>query len=90
MKADLIDEAIQRAARNEMPLPLEELYLSWQAIDTRPLEVDLFVYDAGTDSGNTFEAPNSNTQPEEKISRITTTPFPQNGSRVGTFVFKKL
>ena len=32
MKSDSLSEAIQRGARKEMPLPLEELYLSWQAI----------------------------------------------------------
>lgn len=32
MKPALLEEAILRAARKEIPLPLEELYLSWQAI----------------------------------------------------------
>jgi Tfp pilus assembly PilM family ATPase/Tfp pilus assembly protein PilN len=36
-------EAIQRAARQEMPLPLEELRLGWQAISDGPDEVDFFV-----------------------------------------------
>jgi Tfp pilus assembly PilM family ATPase/Tfp pilus assembly protein PilN len=36
-------EAIQRAARKEMPLPLEELYLCGQAISDRPDELDFFV-----------------------------------------------
>ncbi|MFC2003079.1 hypothetical protein ACFLV4_03950 [Chloroflexota bacterium] len=43
MKADLLDEAIQRGARKEMPLPLEELYLSWQAIDGGGNDLDFFV-----------------------------------------------
>ena len=36
-------EAIQRAARKEMLLPLEELYLCWQAIGKRADETDFFV-----------------------------------------------
>lgn len=43
MKANLLDEAIRRGARKEMPLPLEELYLSWQAIGSRDDELDFFV-----------------------------------------------
>lgn len=43
MKPDLLEEALQRAARKEMPLPLEELYLSWQAIDDGHDEQDFFV-----------------------------------------------
>ena len=36
-------EAIQRAASKEMPLSLEELYLSWQIIDERQDELDCFL-----------------------------------------------
>jgi hypothetical protein len=36
-------EAVRRAARKEMPLPLEELYLSAQAIGERPDEMEFFV-----------------------------------------------
>ena len=43
MKPDLIEEAIQRGARTEIPLPLEELYLSWQAIGGGHDELDFFV-----------------------------------------------
>jgi type IV pilus assembly protein PilM len=42
-KSALLEEAIQRSARKEIPLPLEELYLSWQAIDGRHDELDFFV-----------------------------------------------
>ncbi len=38
-----LQEAIQRAARREMPLPPEELYLSWQALDDGYDEQDFFV-----------------------------------------------
>ncbi|MBA7616178.1 hypothetical protein ES703_23474 [subsurface metagenome] len=43
MKPASQPEAIQRAAGKEMPLPLEELYLSWQAIDGGRDELDFFV-----------------------------------------------
>lgn len=43
MKPDLLEEAIQRVAKKEIPLPLEELYLSWQAIDSKHDELALFV-----------------------------------------------
>ena len=43
MKPALLDEAIRRGARKEMPLPVEELYLSWQAIGGGRDEVDFFV-----------------------------------------------
>ena len=43
MKSAFLEEAIQRAARKEMPLPLEELYLSWQAIGSEHDELDFFV-----------------------------------------------
>jgi len=43
MKPALLEEAIQRGARREIPLPLDELYLSWQAIGSRPEELDYFV-----------------------------------------------
>ena len=43
MKPDLLEEAIQRVAKKEIPLPLEDLYLSWQAIDSKHDELALFV-----------------------------------------------
>ena len=43
MKPALLEEAILRGARKEMPLPLEELYLSWQAIGREHSERDFFV-----------------------------------------------
>ena len=42
-KSDFIEEAIQRSAKKEMPLPLEDLYLSWQAIGGGRDELDFFV-----------------------------------------------
>jgi len=43
MKPALLEEAIQRGARKEIPLPLEQLYLSWQAIGDKHNELDFFV-----------------------------------------------
>jgi Tfp pilus assembly PilM family ATPase/Tfp pilus assembly protein PilN len=43
MKPALLEEAIVRGTRKEIPLPLEELYLSWQAIGDRGDELDFFV-----------------------------------------------
>lgn len=51
--------------------------------------VDLFPYDAGTDSGTTFESPNSSTVPRDPIVLIEQNPFP-NGVRLGRFVFERL
>lgn len=43
MKPALLEEAILRGAKREIPLPLDELYLSWQAIASRDEEIDYFV-----------------------------------------------
>jgi len=43
MKPALLREAIPRAARKEMPLPLEELYLSWQAIGSAQDNLDFLI-----------------------------------------------
>jgi len=43
MKPDLLEEAILRGARKEIPVPLEELYLSWQAIGSDHDELKFFV-----------------------------------------------
>ncbi len=46
--------------------------------------VDLLPYDAGTDSGVTFNSPDNPTVPAEPIAMITESPFP-NGVPLGTF-----
>jgi hypothetical protein len=51
--------------------------------------VDLFVYDAGTDSGPNYTSPNDDTDPPEPIARIVEAPFATNGT-VGTFTFTRL
>jgi len=43
IKPELVEEAIELAARREIPLPLEDLYLSWQAVGGRGDEQDFFV-----------------------------------------------
>ena len=43
VKPALLEEAIQRGARKEIPLPLEELYLSWQATGGKQDEQNFFV-----------------------------------------------
>ncbi len=57
-------------------------------IDT--LEVDLFVYDSGTDSGSDYTSPNQETSPRENIRRIQESPFLVDGAvkPVGTFRFE--
>ncbi len=43
MKPALIDEAIRRAAKKEISMPLDELYLSWQALPGHDDEQTYFV-----------------------------------------------
>jgi len=43
MKQNLLDEAIIRAARKEISLPLDELYLSWQQLPDAGNELSFFV-----------------------------------------------
>ncbi len=54
------------------------------------LEVELFVYDAGTDSGTDYTSANDATVPREHIRRINEPPFLVNGTlkSVGTFRFE--
>ena len=43
VESGLLEEVIRRGARREMPLPVEELYLSWRVIAERDGERDFFV-----------------------------------------------
>ncbi len=56
------------------------------------VEVELFAYDAGTDSGSTYTAPDQDTNPQDPIARIETRPFLVDGEvrSVGTFTFVRL
>ena len=51
------------------------------------MSIDLMPYDAGTDSGVSFSSSNANTDPAQRISRITETPF-SNSVPLGRFVFQ--
>jgi hypothetical protein len=53
------------------------------------LTVELFAYDAGTDSGTTYTAANQDTNPAESIAPIETAPFLVDGAvpPIGTFTF---
>ena len=55
-------------------------------------EVDLLAYDAGTDSGATYAAPNSATEPRESIARLEDSLFVSGGGvapPLGTLVIVK-
>ena len=56
------------------------------------VSVELFAYDAGTDSGTRHMSPNRATNPREAISRIERTPFLVSGSvrSLGTFNFRRV
>jgi Tfp pilus assembly PilM family ATPase len=43
MKPALLDEAIRRAAKKEISLPLDELYLSWQSLPSQGEEQTYFI-----------------------------------------------
>ncbi|MCI0372334.1 MAG: spondin domain-containing protein [candidate division NC10 bacterium] len=53
--------------------------------------VVLYAYDAGTDSGTVYDAPNADTQPRERITRVEGPPFQVAGEvrPVGTFTFTR-
>ena len=53
------------------------------------LSVELFAYDAGTDSGSTFRSPNSPTVPSEPIRLIDEPPLESHAS-FGRLVFERL
>lgn len=54
-------------------------------------EVEIFAYDAGTDSGLTYTSSNIETDPKENIIKIESSPFMVNNKivAVGKFIFKK-
>lgn len=56
------------------------------------LTVDLRPWDAGTDSGASFESPDQNTNPRQPITRITTPPLGVNGQAapLGRFTFTRI
>lgn len=66
------------------------LFENGQWVDERRVELD--PYDAGTDSGGTFFAPNQATVPQVPIFRITTWPLSPGGrvTPLGSFTFTRL
>ena len=54
------------------------------------LTVDLFSYDAGTDSGLNFTSPNSNTNPQEPIALLGAPFTGANTDPLGTYTFTLL
>ncbi len=54
--------------------------------------VELYAYDAGTDSGASYTSPNQNTNPAEAIVRLEESPFVVGGALtpLGTFTFQRL
>ena len=51
--------------------------------------VELFAYDAGTDSGASYTSANQATEPRAPIARIQTSPF-DGSSSLGTFTFTRV
>ena len=66
------------------------LFESEDWVEERTLE--LFPYDAGTDSGVTFNSPNAPTVPPQPIRRITEPPLGdgRTANRLGTFTFTRI
>jgi hypothetical protein len=56
------------------------------------IAIELFPYDAGTDSGTIYDARDEDTQPREPIRRIETAPFRTGGvvPPLGTFSFTRI
>lgn len=46
VKSGLVTEVILRAARKEIPLPLDEIYLSWRIIGNTKEEMEVFLFGA--------------------------------------------
>lgn len=49
--------------------------------------IDVFIYDAGTDSGTNYNASNLKTSPFENITKITGSPF--HGNKIGSLTIKR-
>ncbi len=43
LKSDELEASVKRAAQKEMPLPLEEIYLTWQLLGTKKDKQEVFV-----------------------------------------------
>jgi hypothetical protein len=76
-----------------MIAPSPDWFIGVRNLDLMPggqwaneIVVDLFAYDAGTDSGPSYTSPDQATQPPEPIALITGYPFTE-GVSLGTFTF---
>lgn len=67
-----------------------ELFQNGKWIDNAT--VPLKLWDAGTDSGTTYAAPNRDTQPRERIAVVTQAvgPFKGYSTTVGNFIFRRV
>jgi hypothetical protein len=79
-----------------MVAPSPDWFVGVAGLDLRPggqwvesLTVTLWPYDAGTDSGASYNSPDQPTNPHQPISLITTLPL-GNGVALGTFEFVRL
>ena len=77
-----------------MIAPSPDWFVGVHGLDLRPngswlpeVIVELWPYDAGTDSGSTFTSPNDDTMPRETIRQITEAPF-AGAPVLGTFTFR--
>ncbi len=43
LPANMLDEAVKREARRVLPVPLEQLYLSWQTVSATPTKIGVFL-----------------------------------------------
>lgn len=91
-----IDPAHPYVTLVSMLAPSPDWFVGVSGLDLRDgsgwnqrVEVELHVYDAGTDSGSQYTSADIDTVPPDVIKRLVTTPFDQE-TRVGTFVFERV
>ena len=77
-----------------MVAPSPDWFVGVSGLDLRPggtwvssLTVDLFSYDAGTDSGPNFTSPNTDTNPQDPIALLGAPFTGPNTAPLGTFKF---
>ncbi len=95
----LVDEEYQFVTLVSMIAPSPDWFVGVDTLSLRDedgwidnLVVELYPYDAGTDSGATYEAPDSPTEPAEPITAITGGILADNiaVAPLGTFTFKRV
>lgn len=94
-----VSEAFPRVSLVSMLAPSPDWFVGTDGLDlfeggawATERVVELYVYDAGTDSGMTYTAPDEDTVPPEPIAQHTDPPFLVDGDvpPVGTFTFTLL